>query len=120
MAIGAKIAAPQRPVAALVGDGGLLFTVQELATAVELQLSLPIILWNNQGFAEIREGMNARGIPQIGVNGRNPDFMALAAAFGAVGRRPTSQESFIAAVQAALDTPTPTLIEVDQDDDWLV
>ena len=119
MAIGAKVAQPQQPVAVLVGDGGFLFTVQELATAVELGLSLPIILWNNDGFGEIRDGMNRRNIPPIGVSGRNPDFVALMQAFGGRGVRPTGAEAFTTAIAEALHTPMPTLIEVRQDAPWL-
>ena len=51
-AIGAKLGAPARPVVALVGDAGLLFTVQELATAVDEGLCLPILLWNNDGLGQ--------------------------------------------------------------------
>jgi thiamine pyrophosphate-dependent acetolactate synthase large subunit-like protein len=119
MAIGAKVAQPELPVAALVGDGGLLFTVQELATAVELGLALPVIVWNNEGYGEIRDGMIARGIPPIGVSGRNPDFVALARAFGGHGLRPTSLDALTEAVADALQTPGPTLIEVRQDAPWL-
>ena len=47
MAIGAKIGAPHRPVIAVAGDGGIMFTVNELATAAEERLALPVIVWNN-------------------------------------------------------------------------
>ncbi len=119
MAIGAKLAQPELPVAALVGDGGVLFTVQELATAAELGLALPIIVWNNDGYGEIRDGMIARNIPPIGVSGRNPDFVALAQAFGGHGLRPTSPDALTDAVAHALQRPGPTLIEVRQDAPWL-
>ena len=62
----------------LAGDGGFMFTVQELATAIEETLTIPIILWNNDSYAMIRDGMVKRGIPEIGVNPRNPDFIKLA------------------------------------------
>lgn len=114
MAIGAKVAAPQQPVIAIAGDGGFLFTLQELATAVELGLSLPIILWNNAGYGEIHDGMKRRGIPPIGVTGRNPDFVALAQAFGANALRVENGQAFTAAVTEALHAPVPTLIEVQQ------
>ena len=57
MAIGAKLAAPERPVLALAGDGGVLFTIQELATARDLGLPLPLVVWNNDGYGEIRDSM---------------------------------------------------------------
>ena len=61
-AIGARLGAPHRAVVALAGDGGLLFTIQELATAAELRLPLVIVLWNNDGLGQIRDDMIAKGI----------------------------------------------------------
>jgi thiamine pyrophosphate-dependent acetolactate synthase large subunit-like protein len=63
-AIGAKLAAPERPGVVLIGDGGLLFTVQELATAAELRLPLAIVLWNNDALGEIEDSMARRGVPK--------------------------------------------------------
>ncbi len=57
MAIGACLAAPDRPVLAIAGDGGVLFTLPELAAARDLGLSLPLIVWNNGGYGEIRDAM---------------------------------------------------------------
>src|SRR6185437_8140351 len=86
-AIGAKIAQPARAIVALAGDFGLQFTLQELMTAVELELSLPVVLWNNSALGQIRDDMFAAGIPPVGVVARNPDFVAVARAFGAEGIR---------------------------------
>ena len=58
MAIGAKIGAPHRAVIAVAGDGGIMFTVNELATAVEERLALPVIVWNNDALQEIVEQMD--------------------------------------------------------------
>ncbi len=118
-AIGAKIALPDRDVVALVGDGGFMFTVQELATAVEEELTIPIILWNNNSYAMIRDGMAKRGIPQIGVNPRNPNFMKLADAFGCPGILADSAEAFDTALRDALVRKGPTIIMVMEDDAWL-
>ena len=118
-AIGAKIALPDRPVVVLVGDGGFLFTFQELATAVEEALAIPIILWNNDSLAMIRDGMIKRGIPQIGVNPKNPDFMKIAEGFGCHALRPDSLASFASAVDDAFHVSVPTVIEVQEDADWL-
>ena len=119
-AIGAKIALPDRPVIVLVGDGGFLFTIQELATAVEEELAIPIILWNNDSLAMIRDGMIKRGIPQIGVNPRNPDFIKIAEGFGCHGVRPDGLASFASAVDEALHASVPTVIEIREDADWLL
>ena len=114
-AIGAKIAAPERPVVALVGDAGFLFTVSEIGVAVELGLPLVILLWNNDGLGQIRDDMIEQGIPEIGVNPRNPDYIKLAESFGARACRPDSLEAFKAALVAALAADGPTLIEMRQD-----
>ncbi len=118
-AIGAKVALPDRPVVALVGDGGFLFTIQELATAVEEGLSIPIILWNNDSLAMIRDGMVKRGISQIGVNPKNPDFVKVADGFGCATSRPRSLEDFASAVEAAMKVDKPTVIEVRENAHWL-
>src|SRR3546814_9838830 len=89
-AIGAKLAMPSRATVALAGDAGLLFTVQELATAAELGLPLVVLLWNNDGLGQIAKDMVELGIPEIGVKPRNPDYLALAKAFGCDAVRPDS------------------------------
>jgi 5-guanidino-2-oxopentanoate decarboxylase len=111
-AIGGQLAAPKRPTVALVGDGGLLFTVQELATAVEQKLPLAIVLWNNDALAQIRDGMIARDIPPIGVNQLNPDYIALGKAFGCLTAEPSSLDEFESALTAAFAADRPTLIEL--------
>ncbi len=118
-AIGGKIACPDRPTIAIVGDGGFLFTMQELGTAVELGLSLPILLWNNDAFGQIAHGMNTRDIPELGVRQRNPDYLALARAFGAEAVRPDSLAALQAAITAAFSAGGPTLIEVREDAPFL-
>jgi 5-guanidino-2-oxopentanoate decarboxylase len=111
-AIGGKLAAPKRPTVAMMGDGGFLFTMQELATAVEQKLPLAIVLWNNDSLAQIRDGMKARGIPTIGVNQLNPDFVAVARAFGCRTEQPDSLGAFEASIKGAFAADRPTLIEM--------
>ena len=82
MAIGAKIGAPHRPVIAVAGDGGIMFTVNELATAAEERLALPVIVWNNDALKEIVDQMDQRQIPRIGVEPKSPDFLRLAESLG--------------------------------------
>jgi 5-guanidino-2-oxopentanoate decarboxylase len=119
-AIGAKLALPDKSVVALVGDGGFMFTVNELATAVEEALSIPIILWHNHSYAMIRDGMVKRGIPQIGVNPRAPDFIKLAEAFGCPGVKVNSEAAFRQTLKQALNYAGPTIIVVMEGDDWLL
>jgi len=111
-AIGAKLAAPERPVIALIGDGGLLFTVGELATAAELGIPLPVVVPNNGGYGEIRDQMLAEGIEPVGVDLRVPDLPLLGRAFGGDGVRVAGREQLAAALRTALERPGPTVIEV--------
>jgi 5-guanidino-2-oxopentanoate decarboxylase len=119
-AIGAKLALPERKIIALVGDGGFMFTVNELATAVEEGLSIPIIIWHNNSYAMIRDGMVKRGIPEIGVNPRAPDFVKLADAFGCPGVQVDSETMFRQALDDAFKHNGPTIIVVMENDEWLI
>jgi len=119
MAIGAKIGAPHRPVIAVAGDGGIMFTVNELATAAEERLALPVIVWNNDALKEIVDQMDRRGIPRIGLEPKSPDFVQLAQSVGCHGVRAANAEHLAQSVRDALVADRPTLIEVRQDSPWL-
>lgn len=114
-AIGAKTADPARPVVALSGDGGLQFSVQELATAVQLRLPLPVVVFDNGGYGEIRDEMAARGDHPTAVDLPPVDLPALARAYGGHGVRAASPEALAGALRRALDTPGPTLITVPEE-----
>ncbi|HNB25993.1 MAG TPA: 5-guanidino-2-oxopentanoate decarboxylase [Alphaproteobacteria bacterium] len=118
-AIGGKIACPERPTLAIAGDAGFLFTLQELGTAVELGLPLPILLWNNDALGQIAKDMVARDIAPLGVKPRNPDYLALAQAFGARAERPGSLAALQDALERAFTAAGPTLIEVREDAPFL-
>ncbi len=109
-AIGAKLAAPDRPVIALVGDGGLLFTVGELATAAELGIPLPVVVANNGGYGEIRDQMDEAGIGRVGVDLQVPDLVKLGEAFGGAGVRDPAD--LAGALREALGRPGPSIIEI--------
>jgi 5-guanidino-2-oxopentanoate decarboxylase len=119
MAIGAKIGAPRRPVIAVAGDGGIMFTINELATAVEERLALPVIVWNNDALKEIVDQMDRQQIPRIGVEPRSPDFMRLAEGFGCHAVRAASTTHLAQSVRDALLADRPTVIEIRQDSPWL-
>ena len=110
MAIGAKLAAPERPVLALAGDGGLLFTIAELATAVDLGLALPLVVWDNRGYGEIRDSFERAGAPAIGTETTARDLPAIAAGFGCATASPSTPEELTAAIATALAADRPTLI----------
>ena len=119
MAIGAKIGAPHRPVIAVAGDGGIMFTVNELATAAEERLALPVIVWNNDALKEIVDQMDRRQIPRIGVEPKSPDFLRLAKSLGCHATCAASAGDLAQSVRDALVADRPTLIEVRQDSPWL-
>ena len=119
MAIGAKIGAPNRPVIAVAGDGGIMFMVNELATAAEERLALPVIVWNNDALNAIVEQMDSRQIPRIGVEPKSPDFVRLAESLGCNATRAASAQHLAQSVRDALGADRPTLIEVRQDSLWL-
>jgi acetolactate synthase I/II/III large subunit len=118
-AIGAKVAVPDRPVVALVGDGGLQFTLAELASAVEAHTAIIVLLWNNRGYGEIKRYMQNRDIPAIGVDIYTPDFLAVAIGFGCRAERAGSFEHLRRLLQAAAGSDRPTLIEILEDAEFL-
>ena len=119
VAIGMKVGAVDRPVACITGDGSFQMTCEELAVAVEQKLSIPIIVWSNGGYQEIRQYMDGKGLPTIGCDIYNPSFPKVAEAFGAYGERPKSGEELEAALIKALVADGPTIIEIDEQDEWL-
>jgi acetolactate synthase-1/2/3 large subunit len=118
-AIGAKLAAPRRPVVALVGDGGLQFTLPELASAVEAGTPIIVVLWNNRGYGEIKRYMVERGIAPIGVDIYTPDFIALAKGFGCDAERASDFEHFRRLLQAGAKSNRPCIIELIEDSGFL-
>ncbi|EEX10312.1 thiamine pyrophosphate protein TPP binding domain protein [Ruegeria lacuscaerulensis ITI-1157] len=110
--IGGAVARRGKPTAVIAGDYGFHYTMQELGVAVELGLSLPIILWDNGKLKEIEDSMVSSQIAPNAVVARNPDFCKLAEAFGALSAAPASLSDMQDAVRAAFDAPRPSLIHV--------
>ena len=111
-AIGARLAAPGRPVVALIGDGGIQFTLPELAAAVEAEAPIVVLLWNNRGYGEIRREMLEAGQPLLGVDLAAPDFAAVARAFGAHGETIDDPARLPDLLSGAFEASTPTVIDV--------
>ena len=111
-ALGAKLALPDTPVVSLIGDGGLQFSIAELATAVELNLAVPVLVWNNSGYGEIKRYMIERDIPTIGVDIYTPDFITIARGFGCEACKVSTREEFVEAMIDANQAERPTLIEI--------
>ncbi|NWB94718.1 5-guanidino-2-oxopentanoate decarboxylase [Pseudomonas gingeri] len=111
---GASERSQRVPVVCLIGDGGLQFTLSELASAVEARTPIIVLLWNNQGYEEIKKYMVNRAITPVGVDIYTPDFIGVARALGCVAESVAGVETLRSALEAAADRQGPTLIEVDQ------
>jgi 5-guanidino-2-oxopentanoate decarboxylase len=111
-AIGGKVAVGDRPVVAIAGDYGFQYTIQELATAVELKQSLPILIWDNDGLGEIEDTMARAQIAPMAVTQLNPDFLLLAKAYGAEGVQPDSLDALQSALLDAFKRAGPTVIRM--------
>jgi acetolactate synthase-1/2/3 large subunit len=111
-AIGAKLARPDSRVVAVLGDGGIMFTLAELATAAEAGVSLPIVVSINGGYGEIRREMDEIGFTPVGVDLGTPDLPAVARALGGHGVTLDGADALPAALEEAFERPGPTLIAV--------
>lgn len=112
-AIGVKLARPEVPVVSVAGDGGFLFGVQELATAVQQGVPVVTILFNDNRYGNVQ--MMQKGLYEnrvIATDLHNPDFVELAAAFGALGIRAEAPADLRLALRRGLSADGPTLIEV--------
>lgn len=103
-----------QPVVCLIGDGGLQFTLPELASAVEARTPVIVLLWNNQGYEEIKKYMVNRDIEPVGVDIYTPDFIGVAKALGCAAQSVHGIEGLRTALRAAADRQGPTLLEIDQ------
>ncbi len=119
-AIAAKLAHPERPVIAHVGDGGFLMTGQEMATAKQFSVNIITIVYNNGGYNTIRMHQEAQ-YPgrQYGTDLVNPDFANLGTVYGALGLKVTRDEEFLPALKNAMGAARPALIEVMTDFEYV-
>ncbi|PYM16187.1 MAG: acetolactate synthase [Candidatus Rokuibacteriota bacterium] len=112
-AIGAKIAHPGRPVVAVVGDGGFMFSVNELATAVKYRLPIAFLVVNDDRYGAIKWLQEKMFEGRWGeADLANPDFVALARAFGAHGERVAAVADLPRALGAAFAADGPTVLEL--------
>ena len=112
-ALGAKVAAPDRQVVALCGDGGFMYSTEELSTAKRHGIGLVAIVFNNNAFGASRwDQMHRYGERFIGTDLHNPDFMKLADAYGVTGLR-CDPAGLGPALRQALAAKAPVLLEVE-------
>ncbi|MEE6169644.1 MULTISPECIES: 5-guanidino-2-oxopentanoate decarboxylase [unclassified Mycolicibacterium] len=114
MALGAGVALPDRPAVALAGDGGILFTISELATAVDQGRQLTLIVWDNAGYGEIRDWFERSEVKPIGVDTTAHDLVRISEGFGATATRVTTPDELGAAIRRELTQPRTSVIVVDR------
>ncbi len=117
-AIGAQVAAGDRPVVALVGDGGFLFTAAELATAVQHDIGVTIVLHDNQSYGNVRTIQRERFGPDrtIASDLRNPDFVALVRSFGAWAGKVDGPDQLETLLGEAIAHPGPSVVVIETGD----
>jgi acetolactate synthase I/II/III large subunit len=112
-ALGAKVAQPERPVLCVNGDGGFMYNVQELATAVQHQIGLVTIVFDDGAFGNVqRMQREDHGGRVIATELRNPDFVAMARAYGADAERISDIAALAPALTRAFARKGPTLLHM--------
>ena len=113
MALGVKVAHPDKPVVAVTGDGGFMFGSSELATAVQHGINLVTVLFNNSSYGNVlRDQHRLFEGRDSGSRLRNPDFQMYAKSFGVPSWRVTDADGLRGALRQALAANAPALIEV--------
>ncbi|MCE2456800.1 MAG: thiamine pyrophosphate-binding protein [Dehalococcoidia bacterium] len=111
-ALGAQVGRPDRKVIALCGDGGFMYSPQELSSAMRHGINAVAVVFNNNAFGASEWDQTHRyGGNFIGTDLHNPDFVQLAQSFGAVGMS-TDPEGFGEMLEVALNADAPVLLEV--------
>lgn len=112
-ALGVKVANPDKVVVSVNGDGGFLFGVQELATAVQYGINVIAVVFDNASFGNVRRDQTERyGARLLGAELCNPDFVRLAESFGAHAQRVTAPDQLRGALERAIAADAPAVIVV--------
>lgn len=119
-AIGAKLALPERPVVALIGDGSAMYAIQSLWTAAHEKLPVTFVIFNNASYRILKQRVHAMGEDAarsgtyVGMNLHEPaiDFVSLAHALGVAAERAVTLDDVQAQLRRALEAPLPVLIDV--------
>jgi acetolactate synthase-1/2/3 large subunit len=112
VALGAKVARPEKPVVAVIGDGGFLFNAQELATAVQHKINVVAVVFNDDAYGNVARDLDEDWGGNFGAALHNPDFMKLADAYGVHGMRAKEPTDVGRLVTEAIGLDRPVLIEV--------
>ena len=112
-ALGAQAAKPGTPVLSIAGDGGFLYQIGELATAVQHRLPIVVVLFDNGMFGNVKRIQQERyGNRLIAADLGNPDFLKIAEAFGVAGFRARTPDDLQSAIGRAFAGGVPSLIHV--------
>ena len=114
-AMAAKMMHPEKKVVSVNGDGGFMMNSQELETAVRLGLDLVVIILNDSAYGMIKWKQEGMGFDSFGLDYQNPDFLAYAESFGAVGHRPDSAAAFQTMLAEALESEGVHVIDLSVD-----
>lgn len=114
-AMAAKLVHPDRKVMAICGDGGFMMNSQEIETALRMNLDLVIVILNDSGYGMIKWKQAGLGLPNFGLDYKNPDFVRYAESYGAQGHRVESAQSLAPILDKCLKSPGVHLIDVPVD-----
>ena len=112
VALGAKVARPDRPVVSISGDGGFLFNAQELSTAARHGINVVAVVFNDSSYGNVARDLDESWGGQYGAELTNPDFMKLADAYGVLGMRAKEPTEVGRLVREAIEKDRPALVEV--------
>lgn len=112
MGIGAKVASPNDPVVIIAGDGGVLFTIPELATARDVSGTIVTIIWDNAGYGEIRDSFDRAKADRNGVDISSFDLTEVAKGFGMNASSVRTPDELRTEFKKALSLKTPSVIIV--------
>ena len=110
-AIAVKMVFPDKRILAIIGDGGFLMNMQEMATAKRLGTKIVVLIWNDGGYGMIKWHAQKHGFDSTGLDFENPDFVKLAESFGWRGYKVASAKDLPDILNAAFDGEGPALID---------
>ena len=114
--LGAKVAKPETPVVSISGDGGFMYNVQELSTAVKYGINVVCVVFNDGHYGNVRRDLSLDWSGDYGTSFVNPDFVKMAESYGALGLKVTDPEKVGEAVSKGIDSKRPTIIDVEMMD----
>ncbi|MBS96619.1 MAG: thiamine pyrophosphate-binding protein [SAR202 cluster bacterium] len=115
-ALGAKVAKPDVPVVSISGDGGFMYNVQELSTAVKYGINTVAVVFNDNHYGNVRRDLEEDWTGDYGTEFVNPNFVQMAESFGALGIKVTDPNKVGDAIAEAIAAERPALIDVDMID----